>query len=155
MINFSIEVALRTREAILKIIDAIDIDTLNKIPDGFNNNLVWHFGHIIVTPQILCYKKSNVPCTINDSLIEKYAKGTRPEGIVSAAELEGLKSLLFKSVEQLASDYKEGKFGPDYDKVVTSMNVTLDCVEKAVEYCAAHDNLHFGYIQALRRAVIK
>ncbi|MFT4204182.1 MAG: DinB family protein [Chitinophagaceae bacterium] len=151
-IDFAKETMFRTREAILKIVDSVDFETLNIIPEGFNNNLVWHFGHVVVTPQMLAYKNSGLPYTIDEVLVEKYRKGSKPEGKVSVEELDILKKLLFETVETLHETYKAGRF-QTYNTVVTSLNVTLDSIDKAIPYCAAHDNLHFGYMQALKRVV--
>ncbi|WP_407635809.1 DinB family protein [Solitalea canadensis] len=36
------------------------IDQLNKVPAGFNNNLIWNIGHEIVAQQALIYKSSGL-----------------------------------------------------------------------------------------------
>ncbi len=151
-LNFSFEVFIQTRKAILEIVENEDIETLNIIPSGFNNNLIWNFGHVVVTPQMLCYKKTGTKTTISEDLIDKYKKGSKPEAQISGAELVELKSLLFESIHQLERDYYTGIF-QSYYLVINSLDMRLDTIEKAIHYCSAHDNLHLGYMQALKRAI--
>jgi hypothetical protein len=41
-----------------KFLSGYNLDQLNTIPEGFNNNLIWNIGHIIVSQQLLVYKLS-------------------------------------------------------------------------------------------------
>ena len=50
----------RNRELFLELVNSLSIEQLNKIPEGFNNNIAWNFGHIVVTTQTLCYVRSGV-----------------------------------------------------------------------------------------------
>ncbi|MEP0711071.1 MAG: DinB family protein, partial [Algoriphagus sp.] len=56
---------------------------LNKIPEGFNNNLIWNIGHVIVVQQRLVYALSGLPMAISDELFAAYKPGTKPEEQVS------------------------------------------------------------------------
>ncbi|MBD1422623.1 DinB family protein [Sphingobacterium chuzhouense] len=40
-----------SRGIYLSYFENYSLDQLNKIPNGFNNNLIWNIGHIIVTRQ--------------------------------------------------------------------------------------------------------
>jgi hypothetical protein len=50
-----------------------------KVPEGFNNNIIWNIAHVIVTQQILVYKLSGLPMIVTDEMVEKYRKGTKTE----------------------------------------------------------------------------
>ena len=39
------------RKHYLKLIENYSLEQLNKIPEGFSNNLAWNLGHIIVAQQ--------------------------------------------------------------------------------------------------------
>lgn len=43
----------KLRFAILK-----TIEQLNKVPDGFNSNIIWNVAHLIASQQNLCYMKA-------------------------------------------------------------------------------------------------
>ena len=44
-----------SRKMYLKIVENYSLEHLNKIPEGFSNNLAWNLGHIIVSQQGLVY----------------------------------------------------------------------------------------------------
>ena len=77
-----------SRKVLLGFLEKYSLDELNKIPEGFSNNLIWNAGHIIVVQQLLVYKLSGLPTMISNEMIEKYQKGTKPEHIISQEEVE-------------------------------------------------------------------
>lgn len=146
------EIILKTRQVFIKILQGLSIEQINKVPQGFNNNLVWNFAHLIVTPQILCYKFSGLPFTVNAALMPQYTKGTKPEHFVSAEEFEALKNIYNTSTQQLIEDYKEGKF-TTYQMYTNSFGIEHTSVEDAIRFSAVHDGLHVGYSMALKHLV--
>ena len=91
--NFIFEVFPNTRKALKKIIENHSLEDLNKIPKGFNNNIIWNIGHILVTEQLLVYKLSGLKPMVNDILINKYKKDSKPNGDVSQTEVDEIKKL--------------------------------------------------------------
>ena len=100
------------------------LEQLNKIPDGYSNNLIWNLGHIIVTQQLLVYKLSGLPMSVSDEMVEKYRKGTRPEQDATQDEAEEIKALLFATVDQAEADYNNGVF-VNYQEYPTSTGFIL------------------------------
>ena len=76
------------------------LEQLNKIPDGFSNNLIWNIGHIIVSQQGLVYRHSGMPSYIEESLVETYKNGSKPTGSTTAEEVNQLKDLLISLIEK-------------------------------------------------------
>ena len=119
------------------------------IPVGFNNNLYWNFAHCIVTQQLLCYRLSNNNVLIDENLIEKYRKGTRPlDNIPSSLEISEVKEMAIKTVDQLELDYKEGLFNA-YKAYATSYGIELNSIEDALSFNNIHEGLHLGYMMAI------
>ncbi|MBC7615971.1 MAG: DinB family protein, partial [Pedobacter sp.] len=81
--NKIIQVIKACRSKWLSMIDQLTTDQLNKIPVGFNNNLAWQFGHVIVSQQILCYRLAGQKFVINEELIDRYKNGSKPENYIS------------------------------------------------------------------------
>ncbi|MFT2007163.1 DinB family protein [Pontibacter sp. 13R65] len=143
-----------TRHNFLQLIEGLSLEALNKVPDGFNNNVIWNFGHIISTQQVLCYTRSQLEPMVEQHLIGKYRKGTRPEAFVAQEELDLLKQYLYSTLEQTANDFEQGVFTV-YDPIKTSMGIEIASAKEAFQAVAMHDGLHLGYAMALRKLVKK
>lgn len=141
-----------TRENIRKTLQEFSINQLNKIPEGYNNNLIWHYGHVIVTQQLLCYKLSNTPMYVGENMVHLYRKGSAPSEFVSEEDYHVLQKLDDKLCQQIKADYANQIFG-DYKPYTTSYNITLNNVEDAITFNNVHEGLHLGNMMSMRRLV--
>ena len=148
----SIDTIQATRKLFLTLLESLSIDELNVVPQGFNNNIIWNFGHVIVSQQILCYKLAGLPLKIDDTFVSKYSKGTKPETFINDTELIFLKLQAVSLIEELVVDLEKGVF-TSYNNYTTSFNVELNSVKDAVKFIAMHEGLHLGYAMALKRIV--
>ncbi|GGF17325.1 DinB family protein [Echinicola rosea] len=148
----NISPTIKTRENFISLVNDMTIDELNEIPKGFNNNIAWNFGHVIVTQQIICYKLSGQEMLVPDTLVEKYRKGTKPESPITSKELEELKVLALSTLESFKNDLLAGSFAT-FTEYTTSFGVTLKNISEAVEFNAIHEGMHLGYAMAQRKAV--
>ncbi len=139
------------RNLVLKSIENLDNETLNHIPEGFNNNIVWNFAHILVTQQLLVYKLSGIQPDIPKEWINKYRIGTKPEEKVSAEEIAEIKSRFISIIEKTEEDYHNGVF-KEFTPYTTSYNIALNHVDDALNFNNVHEGVHLGYILAQRRA---
>ena len=141
-----------SRTMISKFLENHTLEQLNKIPEGFNNNLIWNIAHVIVTQQLLVYKLSGLPVMVSDEMIEKYKKGTKPEQDVTQAEVDEIKSLLFKAIEKTKEDYNNGLF-KNYDEYPTSTGFVLTSAESAMIFNDFHEGIHIGVMMSIRKLV--
>ena len=88
------EIWKTSRKIYIDLLDKYSLEQLNKIPEGFNNNLIWNGAHVLVSQQKLIYGLSGLPLQIPEKWIEKYQNGTKPDIDVSFEELEEIKKLL-------------------------------------------------------------
>lgn len=148
------DVLYNVRISLLKIVDGLTLDQINTIPTGFNNNIAWNLAHLVVTQQLLCYKLGGEQCLIEDDLINQYRKGSKPNSDLqmSMESWEQWKEWFLAHVDVLKKDYESGKFKA-YNTYTTSAGVTLDSIEKAIEFNNFHEGIHTGYIQALKRCI--
>ena len=146
------EVQKTIREILLKILDNHSLEQLNKVPEGFNNNIIWNVGHCISSQQVLVYKLSGLPTMVSEEFIAKYKKGTKPEGDVSQDEVDEIKALLFTTLEKTKKDFESGLF-VDYNEYTTSMGFTLQKVQDALDFNNYHEGIHTGMAMNLRKLV--
>lgn len=154
MTDQQFDVLERTRDIVVKSIEELSLEQMNRIPGGFNNNIAWNLAHLVVSQQILCYRLSGLPCTIDDAVIDRYKKGTAPdrERPMTAEELRYFREKFLGNAAKFREDYEKGVF-KEFHTYTTSMNVTLTDIHGAIAYNNMHEGLHFGYILALKRAV--
>ena len=148
----NVETIFATRKMFIKLMDGLSIEKLNKVPQGFNNNIIWNFGHVIMTQQILCYKLANLSTHVTESYITKYSKGSKPESFIDANELDYLRELALSSVDQLIIDMSNNLFD-NFNTYTTSFGVDLTCIDDAVKFMCMHEGMHIGYAMALKRVV--
>lgn len=141
-----------SRTMVSKILENHSLEQLNKIPDGFSNNLIWNIAHVVVTQQLLVYKLSGLPMMVSDGIIEKYKKGTKPEQAATQSEVDEIKSLLFATIEKTKEDYTNGIF-KNFDEYPTSTGFILNTVEDAMAFNNFHEGLHIGILMSLRKFV--
>lgn len=146
------EVNLTSRKMLDAYFENYTLEQLNKIPEGFNNNLIWNIAHIIVTQQLLVYKLSGLPMMVSDEMVEKYRKGTKPVQDVTQEEVEVIKELLFDTLHKLEEDYNNGIF-KNYQEYPTSTGFILKSVVGAIEFNNFHEGLHLGVMMSIRKFV--
>lgn len=140
----------QTRKNMLKIVGQYNNEQLNQIPNGFNNNLIWNLGHVVVTQQLLCYKLSGLQIRINPDLVDKYRKGSKPEGAVSDEEIGLIKDYALSTVDTMESDFEAGTF-QHYKEYTTSFGMTLTNSEHAINFNQVHEGMHLGFMLALKK----
>ncbi len=146
------EILKANRLIILKVIENLSLEQLNKIPVGFRNNIAWNVAHLAVIQQLLCYNLSGLKMTVSKEMVEKYQKGTAPTSDMTQQELETIKTLFLTQVDTFKEDYNNNIFTV-YNSYPTSANVTLNDIGDAIEFNNFHEGIHLGYILALKNLV--
>lgn len=150
--NQTFDITRTSRKMIAPFLENYTLEQLNAIPDGFSNNLIWNIAHIVVTQQLLVYKLSGLPIMVSDEMIEKYRKGTKPEHIVTQAEVDEIKSLLFATIDQTEVDF-ENEIFKNFDEYPTSTGFVLKSAKDAMIFNNFHEGLHLGILMSIRKFV--
>jgi hypothetical protein len=147
-----IEIVRKIRGFLLEGIKDLSPGLLNKIPAGFNNNIIWNLGHLIAAQQGICYKRAGAPLLINDDFWERFRSGSKPEGTVEAAEIENIKSLFLSSIDQLAIDSETPVFN-NYTAWTPRYGVEIATIKDAISFLPFHEGLHSGIILTMKKLV--
>ena len=146
------EINLSSRNLLLQFLENHSLEQLNKIPDGFANNIIWNIGHIVTVQQMLVYKLSSLPMMISDEMVEKYKKGTKPEREISQDEVNEIKNLLFSTLEQTKEDFANDIFD-EYMEFTTGVGFTVKSAKAAVEFNNYHEALHTGIMMQIKKFI--
>jgi hypothetical protein len=142
----------KSREVLAKFIDGLSLEQLNKVPAGYNNNLIWNIGHIVVVEQMLVYKLSGLPMVISDEMVDKYKRGTKPEADATQAEVDELRVLLFSTIDQTEKDFAEGVF-KEYQEFTTMSGFNITSAKNAAAFNYYHEGVHTGVMMGIRKFV--
>lgn len=146
------DILIKTRQLLLQITENLSMEQLNKIPQGFKNNIAWNIAHLAVTQQLLCYKLSGLDCLISNEMIADFQKGTAPDQPISKEGFEAIKAQFLQLPLRLEEDYNKGIF-ENYSEYKTSVNITLNSVEDAIMFNTYHEGIHLGIILQLIKFV--
>ncbi|HVY73480.1 MAG TPA: DinB family protein [Puia sp.] len=149
----TVEMLFGYRKTTLRLIEGLTMEALNTIPPGFNNNLIWNFGHVIVSQQTICYPNAGLTPPMDGSLIEKYRRGTRPEQFVRREEFERLKKYADENLVRLDQDLQQQAFSSLKPFALPTYGLEIANVDDMLKMLLFHEGLHLGYCMALKRAM--
>ena len=145
-------VTKNSRKALSHFLDVISLEQLNKIPVGFNNNIIWNIAHIVVVQQMLAYKLSGLPMLISDEMVAKYMRGTKPTQDVTQSEIDEIQTLLFETINKTEDDYNDGIF-QNFQEFTSLSGFTMRNIEDALSFNYYHEAVHTGMIMSIMKFV--
>jgi len=151
--NPKIDLIRKTRTKALEVISGLSIAELNKIPTGFNNNIVWNLGHLIAVQEGIFYLRGKLELNIEQEFFNSFKNGSRPEREFVSEEVEYIRSLLFNSLDQFESDLEKNAF-QNYSAWTNSIGIEINSIDDALNFLQFHEGLHLGYIMAYKRIII-
>ena len=140
------------RNIYLSFLENYSLEQLNKIPQGFSNNLIWNIGHVIVVQQGLVYRLSGLPMYISEEMKTTYQKGSHPTGKTTKEEVNEIKDLLISLMTKTKKDYADGKF-VSYNEFTTSTGFNLSSGEEAIEFNNYHEGIHLGCMLKIKKFI--
>ena len=141
-----------TRTYLLSIVDELSAEELNKIPAGFNNNIIWNLAHLTAAQQGMCYVRAGVPTSVDEEYLTPFKSGTKPEGFIDDGKIKVLKELLLTSLDQFETDRHTNLFD-NYPAWKTRSGVAINNIDDAVEFILFHEGVHVGCIMAMKRII--
>jgi len=126
------------------------IEQLNKVPEGFSNNLIWNIAHVVVAQQMLLYSGSGNQPMISQEMMNLYMRGTKPERDVTGKEADEIQNLLFSTIEKSEEDYRNGLF-KSYTERQTQLGFILKNIEDAIVFNNYHEGVHLGIMMGIRK----
>ncbi|WP_420645756.1 DinB family protein [Candidatus Leptofilum sp.] len=142
----------QNRAYIEQIINTLSDEQLLRMPDGFDNNIAWNLGHLIVVQQSLIYRLSGLPTLTRREHVRQFSPGTSPADWPATPDLAELRQLLTETTAQTIADAATKRF-QNYTPYSTTTKFDLPTFEDATAFNLYHEALHFGAIMALRNVV--
>ena len=136
---------------LLKQITGFTDEQLNKIPDGYNNNIIWNLTHLICAQQGICYLRAGQTALVTDKYITPFFTNTKPERILEKQEIEEIKGLFISTIDELQTDYDKKIFSnyTPSPNIFRVYGIEISSIDDALEFLLYHEGYHSGYIISL------
>ena len=151
----SLDILIQIRVNFRNLMNSIPEEDLFKIPAGFSNNIIWNFGHNLVSQQGLLYRMAGLEVDGDKEWFSKFGKGSVPDPTFVKGLREELILLSFSSLEKLQKDIFTPEIFDNYKTYKTSFGYDLHNLQQALGFNNIHESLHLGYAMAIRKALTK
>ena len=151
-IGYELKMLGQGRKNLVDLISQYNDKQVNLVPSGFKNNLIWNFGHIIVSHQTLCYKYSGLESVVPAAIIDQFKRGTGPMDSLNQDQINQLKMLAVETATRFKEDYQKGIF-KEYQSYQSLYGVELNSIEDAMMFNNTHEGIHLGYMMAMRKVL--
>ena len=150
MAQVAIGMHRHVRSSIHSAVEGLSAKQLHAMPAGFDNNIAWNLGHLLVVQQRLLYRPSGLPMTVSEAMIPLYLPNTSPADWETEPDAKEVVAKLMPQQEQLEADYAEGRFSENgFNEFTTGSGITLSDIDGALVFNTYHESQHYGFIQAL------
>lgn len=131
-------------------INKLPMDSLLKIPEGYNNNIIWNVGHMISVSYSLNFSIAGLtpPCELE--MIKKFKKGSFPIEY-SQNDISWIKNHLIYSIDEIDKAWEENKVQTITLPITTDLGNIVSTPSDALAMTLAHDMLHFERIRLFRK----
>lgn len=137
------------RSRTLALIAELSENQADAVPQGFNNNIRWHLGHILTTQERFAFLFIEEPLSLPQELMNLFLNGTKPEDWQTAPlDLPSLVKLLKEQPSQIQQRL-QGRL----EEQITVPFKEFKRLDEVLLFGTCHEAMHAGYIMALKKAV--
>lgn len=138
-----------TREYFIKNVESISMELNDVQPDGFNNTIHWHTGHVLTITEQTMFGFPNVTTHLPTNYIKLFGNGTKP------ADWTGNIPTMDQLVVQLKDQLTRLKQIPpeQLDQDLDTPFLGCKTVGELAGLTLMHEATHMGQIQAMKRMI--
>lgn len=138
-----------TRGFFLKSIEGIMEETANQQPEGFNNTIKWHVGHVLTVTEQFMFgfpkKSTNIP----EIYAQLFGNGTKPaDWVENAPSMEELIGQLEVQVNRLKEVPAES-----LDEKLKKPFLEFETFGELANMALFHEAHHLGQIHIMKRII--
>ncbi|GMK37056.1 hypothetical protein PCCS19_01090 [Paenibacillus sp. CCS19] len=152
MVNYLFKQLRFVRNNTIKLVDGMSEEATRIVPSGFNNNILWNLGHILLVHEKFSFALTNERMDLPKHIADLFASGTKPENwgkqVPSLDEIALLLSKQVDRIEQILEHRLEDNLEKPF---VTSVGLELLTVKECLSFCLYHEGMHFATIKAIKQ----
>lgn len=143
---------LQNRKLLRKLLLSLTPEQVNKIPEGFNNNIIWNCAHVISVQQSLAYFLYGLPMRMEKDFVKKFTADTRPQEVHTDGfiHLTGEKLLETSAWMQEDIGLSEPSIKTPF---TTAIKVDLNRMDETLSFINYHEGIHLGVVMSMIKKV--
>ncbi|HZG85766.1 DinB family protein [Paenibacillus sp.] len=140
------------RAITLQAVESMREEEADVQPEGFNNTIRWHLGHIYLVQERLAFHYAGFPVDVPPSYIDLFGNGTKPsDWTVEPPSLAELGVRLQEQPGRIRTLLGEKLLEPPAIPF-QRFNGKLDTIGAIVGYSLYHEGLHMAAIKQLKKS---
>ena len=147
-----IETTHSIRNSFKHYLSSMSLDALNKIPEGFNNNIFWNIGHIISVQQMIVVGLANERWTVDKRIVKEFMKGSKPERAYTEEDRMELLQILETSLQETQALFDADKLNT-YQSFKTLTGYEITDFTSACAFNLFHEGMHLGTLLSIKKFV--
>lgn len=138
-----------TREYFIKNVESISKELNDVQPDGFNNTIHWHTGHVLTITEQTMFGFPNVTTHLPTNYIKLFGNGTKPADWTG--NIPAMDQLVVQLKDQLTrlKQIPPGRLDQDLDTPFLGCKTFGELAGLTL----MHEATHMGQIQAMKRMI--
>jgi uncharacterized damage-inducible protein DinB len=137
------------REKFIKSVAELDEGIEDVQPEGFNNTIHWHVGHVLTVAEQFMFGFPKKTTQLPANYIELFASGTSPAAW--QGDVPSVQELIVQLQEQLTR-IKEIPAESVNQRLKTSF-LGQETFGELTNFAIFHESIHLGQIQAMKRVI--
>lgn len=140
------------RNQTVRAVQGLTEDALDRVPEGFNNNIRWNLGHIYQSQERFAFQFAGEPTELPDAFPRLFARGTKPaDWNEEPPSGDMLLAMMARQPERIRQTLAGRLHEKAKEPFTTSTGLTLDTVGAFLTYTLYHEGMHYQAIALLKR----
>lgn len=127
-------------------------EQLLEVPEGNENNILWHMGHLLVSHCGMTYGRCGLDYPCPREFTALFKGGSKPADWSETPDIAKIKGLFKENMNGIVEHYKNGDF-ENYDPQEMAPGMSLANIEEALGFVIIHESVHHGNIITIRRLI--
>ena len=139
-----------TRNFFLRKVEALPSDIVRVQPEGFNNNILWHIGHVLTVTEQFMFGFPKKTTFLPENYVELFGNGTKPSEW-NEEHVPQIEDLIAQLKEQVAR-LKEIKV-ENFEQALKQSFLGLETYGELAQMALFHEAHHLGQIHTIQRVI--
>jgi hypothetical protein len=139
------------RSRTVNLLEGVSEEMADVIPEGFRNNLRWHFGHIYTVHEQLLMRNLKQPFQLPETFPKWFGNGTSPaEWVTAPPTLAELKNCLQEQANRTKQIFSSMELSEEFpEPIALGKSLLFTRVSDLFSFMFYHEGSHSGFLKAL------